>query len=1094
MVFKQNHIEELIEGYWHNIPKEDWQVNNVVASYKQACEDYQKHKESLLIVIDKETIDKHIEGLSNWEDNREIALKASPYISGIITETPFLQLDESIPQFIVDDAYKALDVLAHSLYDSTNATLIMTAGSRKQNILTVNSLLEELLSKNNKEIIIKKYDNINISLLTAMASVSEKTNYVITEASIPTILNKQIYEKYIPDISIISSIEAIETKNIDTIIDGYTNLITNMFKDGTVILNSDSDGFEKLYKNIDSLKLNYFTYGLTPNSNAFVVGNKPNGEFEQIEASILGEYTEFQMKINDIEDVRCILSVLLVLKVLGISFYLIERYLKGFISLAESQHIEHYKTKNGDTYGILINNTLSTMKGITESINELAIQSKHTKGRTLLIMGDIANLREGNKEGYKNLAETILNANIDLVLGYGNNISKCLEYLPETKILGKYNSIKHLAQETAAIIENEDTLLITGDGNSEEWSLLQDLIIKYATDSVLPSETKTILRFSDDDYGVATFNMRTGEKVAQYGNQFVTQNAGAGNLILLHHILSLIFVKKLNPIQIYKPDKQSIDMSNINGSISLTQEDDIKLNDLLSVAIVTGAPNAFTMLANSVLGSYENSLSMVKNMVNALGLNNSIAENITGKAINDKRQKLTLGNLFVIGKLLFTNYPEVRDMLSLSYYTFKDVYYKTKSNLYDYGIITHGLFYGANDSIGVVRSKFNGETYITVSIGAKNAFHRDAMIYQSIAQVMGLNSKKTKLENIRKLKQSPYKINILGEIYFGESFVNRTNDESLREFLMNKKPSYSFNEIRPLLEVGDFNICMLDAPTFNVENTYLQQRIPNIRRSNETETLEVLKEENIDLVTLASPHNMDSEEEGLNQTLNLLDAHDIYKIGAGKKQKTAEKPFTIFVNKQRYMIYNACYYEPDSYYLYNRYAIGEERGIACLNPFIYQQINSAKQKDETTKIIVIANWKYLFDKSEELQHKYVECLSNAGADIIIGHGSHNMKGIEKINSTIVLYDVGTGVFISDEDTRKSFQAPYSLIPQINVNTNHTISLKLYPIYTNNHKTQWQPRFVEEEEFNHCYTLLKRYGTLPEITMKKDNYYYFEISL
>ena len=70
----------------------------------------------------------------------------------------------------------------------------------------------------------------------------------------------------------------------------------------------------------------------------------------------------------------------------------------------------------------------------------------------------------------------------------------------------------------------------------------------------------------------------------------------------------------------------------------------------------------------------------------------------------------------MIGNLLFTNCPAVRNMLSLSSYTFKDSIYRTKSNLYDYGLITHGLFYGVNDSISIVRSKINGETYITVAL------------------------------------------------------------------------------------------------------------------------------------------------------------------------------------------------------------------------------------------------------------------------------------------------------------------------------------------------------------------------------------------
>ena len=74
-------------------------------------------------------------------------------------------------------------------------------------------------------------------------------------------------------------------------------------------------------------------------------------------------------------------------------------------------------------------------------------------------------------------------------------------------------------------------------------------------------------------------------------------------------------------------------------------------------------------------------------------------------------------------------------MLTKNNYVFKDKCYKSESNLFNYGMITHGFFYGQDHSIGTVLSKINGEEYITVVLGAKDAFHRDELIYNSIMQV-----------------------------------------------------------------------------------------------------------------------------------------------------------------------------------------------------------------------------------------------------------------------------------------------------------------------------------------------------------------------
>ena len=77
-------------------------------------------------------------------------------------------------------------------------------------------------------------------------------------------------------------------------------------------------------------------------------------------------------------------------------------------------------------------------------------------------------------------------------------------------------------------------------------------------------------------------------------------------------------------------------------------------------------------------------------------------------------------------------------------------------------------------------------------------------------------------------------------------------------------------------------------------------------------TPEILKQEDIDLVSLASPHIMDSKE-ALDCTLELLEVYDIYNISSKNKQIDAENPFVIYVNNQRYMIFNAHFYQSDNY-------------------------------------------------------------------------------------------------------------------------------------------------------------------------------------
>ena len=59
---------------------------------------------------------------------------------------------------------------------------------------------------------------------------------------------------------------------------------------------------------------------------------------------------------------------------------------------------------------------------------------------------------ENEESQYQVLAEEILQSDIDLVIGFGEEMSYCLKYL-QIKVVGVYTSVNQLAQVTAAILK-----------------------------------------------------------------------------------------------------------------------------------------------------------------------------------------------------------------------------------------------------------------------------------------------------------------------------------------------------------------------------------------------------------------------------------------------------------------------------------------------------------------------------------------------------------------------------------------------------------------------------------------------------------------
>ena len=57
---------------------------------------------------------------------------------------------------------------------------------------------------------------------------------------------------------------------------------------------------------------------------------------------------------------------------------------------------------------------------------------------------------------------------------------------------------------------------------------------------------------------------------------------------------------------------------------------------------------------------------------------------------------------------------------------------------------------------------------------------------------------------------------------------------------------------------------------------------------------------------------------------------------------------------------------------------------------------------------------------------------------------------------------------------------------VSVNIGKELSLRLYPIYTNNLKTFWRPRFVNEREAGHIDLLYKSYNNKLDYNWYKDD--------
>ena len=218
-----------------------------------------------------------------------------------------------------------------------------------------------------------------------------------------------------------------------------------------------------------------------------------------------------------------------------------------------------------------------------------------------------------------------------------------------------------------------------------------------------------------------------------------------------------------------------------------------------------------------------------------------------------------------------------------------------------------------------------------------------------------------------------------------------------------------FAGISAILKKSDFVIANLESPL--LVNGEQAQGKCTLRGS--PDWAEVIKKAGVNLVSLANNHMADYGIEGLLSTIKALEKADLYYVGAGKDKKEACAP--IFFDVAGYRI---AFLARTSVIVASPSYAGEiQPGVAFLDvEETNKNINACKQQADI--VILLIHWgleAYYYPSHH--QRLLARKLTEAGADLIIGHHPHVLQGVECIGSSLVAYSLGNFVF---DDIQWSF--------------------------------------------------------------------------
>jgi len=320
---------------------------------------------------------------------------------------------------------------------------------------------------------------------------------------------------------------------------------------------------------------------------------------------------------------------------------------------------------------------------------------------------------------------------------------------------------------------------------------------------------------------------------------------------------------------------------------------------------------------------------------------------------------------------------------------------------------------------------------------------------------------------------------LIGDTYFGEFYQELRKTRDLPNYLAIRGYNYSLERFAPFLQSADYAVVNLEATLTERGASPFSGIKDWILKGDPAKTLATLKTASIGAVALGNNHTIDYGREALDDTLSAVRSAGMISFGAGRNAGEAAAPLEINLSlasgRRQLAVFSAYQHSREYEEHFKGYARGLEGGVACIDETYFASIRRWKEKNPNGVAIAFPHWgrNYMWRTAD--QQRIADKLIDTGVDLIIGHGAHMMQEIEMRRDRLIVYSIGNGYFGSEGEYARRDMPPYSLLARLNLGDRGgkpALSLRLYPIVSDNQKTRFQPRLVTVEEFMNVNTVLE----------------------
>lgn len=239
-------------------------------------------------------------------------------------------------------------------------------------------------------------------------------------------------------------------------------------------------------------------------------------------------------------------------------------------------------------------------------------------------------------------------------------------------------------------------------------------------------------------------------------------------------------------------------------------------------------------------------------------------------------------------------------------------------------------------------------------------------------------------------------------------------------------PSECFALAQDLLREADLTFCQLES---NI--TERGERLPQVRHTHRSvpAAAQAIRDAGLQVVCFASNHCLDWGADGFFDTIEGLERAGCQVLGVGSDIAAARRPVIREIDGVRVAFVAACSILPPHFWaddkrpgcvpmrahtVYEQIEIDQPGTPARIHTFAFKDDLSNLVEDvrhartQADVVIVSLHWGIHFIPATiaDYQTEVAHALIDAGADLILGHHAHILKGVELYRGKPIFYSVG----------------------------------------------------------------------------------------